>query len=165
MVQVAELRNLFILLIRQFRPGVQSKQYLEDLITTNHVLLLLLEQNEGATEELESFHVSDFIKDFSSPVIIQQYGILLEDFQRNGEYVNDCVFTMMHHVAGDLAKPEALCQPHILKIFSQIWEIEFEIKDVSGAISELLRFNYYFLVARKMHNVLLYSLLVRTSLG
>ncbi len=77
----------------------------------------------------------DFVKEFSSPVVIQQYGNLLEDFKKNGEFVNDCVFTMMHHIAGDLQVPEALCQPLILKTFSQIWEVEFEIKDVSSRIS------------------------------
>ena len=133
MLNVAELRSLFLLLIRQFRPGVQSKQYLQDLITTNHVFLLLLEKSSVTKDEETRIHFNmcDYIKEFSSPVVIQQYGHLLEDFKKNGEFVNDCVFTMMHHIAGDLQLPEALCQPHILKTFSQIWELEFEIKDVS----------------------------------
>lgn len=58
------------------------------------------------------------------------YGILLESFSSNGEFVNDCIFTMMHHVAGDLKSINTLFQPHILKVFSQIWETDFGLCDV-----------------------------------
>ena len=64
---------------------------------------------------------------------MRQYGYLLEDFQNNGEFINDCVFTMMHHVGGDLEQTAVLFQPSILKAFSQIWEMDFEICDVSHA--------------------------------
>lgn len=63
--------------------------------------------------------------------MMTQYGILLEGFEENGQYVNDCIFTMMHHVAGDLEHVSALFQPNILKIFSRIWETDFELCDVS----------------------------------
>lgn len=131
MIRVEELRYLFLLLTRHFKPGVQSKQYLQDLITTNHVFLLLLEKISAHPEHERQFKMYDFIKEFASPLIMQQYGHLLEDFRKNGEFVNDCVFTMMHHIAGDLSRPEVLYQPLILKTFSNIWEVEFEIKDVS----------------------------------
>lgn len=61
---------------------------------------------------------------------MRQYGILLEDFKHNGEFVNNCVFTMMHHIGGDLEHIPTLFQPRILKTFSQIWETDFEICDV-----------------------------------
>jgi len=61
---------------------------------------------------------------------MHQYGLVLEDFQNNGEFINDCVFTMMHHVGGDLEEPSALLQPNILNTFSQIWEMDFELCDV-----------------------------------
>lgn len=35
-----DLKQLFILLIRNYKP-IQSKQYLQDLIVTNHILLLI----------------------------------------------------------------------------------------------------------------------------
>lgn len=102
MLHVEELRNLFLLLIRYFKPGLQSKQYLTDLVVTNHVLLLLLEKiskkehdEHDDNPEDEFFMMEQFVKEFSSPLIMQQYGHLLEDFEDNGEFVNDCVFTMM----------------------------------------------------------------------
>lgn len=36
-----DLKQLFILLIRNYKPSIQSKQYLQDLIVTNHILLLI----------------------------------------------------------------------------------------------------------------------------
>lgn len=38
-----DITHLFILLIRNFDPTIQSKQYLQDLIVTNHLLLLIPE--------------------------------------------------------------------------------------------------------------------------
>lgn len=59
------------------------------------------------------------------------FGYLLEDFHQNGVFVNDCIFTMMHHVAGDdVARVSILFQPIILKAFSKIWDTEFELCDV-----------------------------------
>lgn len=63
--------------------------------------------------------------------IMRQYGLLLEDFEQNGEFVNNCIFTMMHHIGGDLKHVATLFQPSILKTFSQIWETDYEICDVS----------------------------------
>lgn len=64
---------------------------------------------------------------------MKQYGILLEDFRENGEFVNDCIFTMMHHVSGDLDFMGTLFQPTILKTFSRIWETEYELCEVCCA--------------------------------
>lgn len=63
--------------------------------------------------------------------MMAQYALLLEDYEKNGEFVNDCIFTMMHHVAGDLRSLVSLFQPKILKIFITIWKSEFEVCDVS----------------------------------
>jgi hypothetical protein len=38
--------------------------------------------------------------------MMKPYGLLLENFQENSGSVNDCVFTMMHHISGDLSCPE-----------------------------------------------------------
>lgn len=62
---------------------------------------------------------------------MQQYGILLEGFLENGDFVNDVILTMMVHVGGEFGKVTALFQPVILKTFSKIWEMEFELCDVS----------------------------------
>lgn len=68
---------------------------------------------------------------FATVDIMRQYGLLLEDFKHNGEFVNNCIFTMMHHIGGDLEHIPTLFQPRILKTFSQIWETDFELCDVS----------------------------------
>ncbi|TMW39400.1 hypothetical protein DOY81_015520, partial [Sarcophaga bullata] len=38
-----DLRNLFVLLLRRFNPSLHTKQYLRDLVVTNHILLLILD--------------------------------------------------------------------------------------------------------------------------
>lgn len=70
------------------------------------------------------------------------YGLLLENFRENGEFVNDCIFTMMHHVSGDLGQPSILFQPNILKTYSTIWESEYSICDVS-MLRLHLRYHHY----------------------
>lgn len=66
---------------------------------------------------------------------MQQYGILLENFLENGEFINDCILTMMSHVGGGLGKVTALFQPVILKTYSKMWECEYELCDVSWLLS------------------------------
>ena len=68
---------------------------------------------------------------FADIEIMHHYGILLENFNTNGEYVNDCIFTMMHHVGGEMNQVSLLFQPTILKTFSRLWDAEHEICDVS----------------------------------
>ncbi|XP_065078249.1 protein timeless isoform X2 [Ochlerotatus camptorhynchus] len=123
-----DLKCLFVLLLRCYNPSVQSRQYLQDLIVTNHILLLLLD-NAGDTENGSAGGMLTHIKQFATVEIMHQYGLLLEDFRDNGAFVNDCIFTMMHHVGGDLGQINVLFQPSILKTYSQIWETEYEICD------------------------------------
>ncbi|XP_073987080.1 timeless isoform X2 [Rhodnius prolixus] len=121
-----DLRCLFVLLLRQFNPNIHSKQYLQDVIVTNHLLLSFIEScHSPNTAALLQTHMQQFV----AVDMMTQYGILLEGFEENGQYVNDCIFTMMHHVAGDLEHVSALFQPNILKIFSRIWETDFELCD------------------------------------
>lgn len=61
---------------------------------------------------------------------MHKYGLLLADFQKNGEFVNDCIFTMMHHICGDIGQVVSLFQPTILKTFSNIFQTEYELCDV-----------------------------------
>lgn len=46
-----DLGCLFVLLIRQYKPEIQSKQYLQDLILTNHNHLLLLDSISKAKQK------------------------------------------------------------------------------------------------------------------
>lgn len=77
---------------------------------------------------------------------MRQYGLLLENFMQNGEFVNNCIFTMMHHIGGDLKNVSTLFQPSILKTFSKIWETDYEICDVCINVKILFKmfYNYIF---------------------
>ena len=41
---IRDLRHLFLLQLRHYNPVIQSRRYLRDIITTNHVLILSLER-------------------------------------------------------------------------------------------------------------------------
>jgi len=122
-----EIRQLLVLLLRTYNPSTQSPQYLSDLIVTNHMLLLDLEESQ--TSDDIYFDMPDHVSQFAHPDMMRQYGRLLEDFEQNTPYVNDCIFTVMHHVAGDLDSPQTLYIPSILKSFSKIWEQGIQICD------------------------------------
>ena len=94
-------------------------------------------QREAKKVMISIFKTIFFLVRFASPEIMYQYGLLLEDYEGNGEFVNDCIFTLMHHVGGELGSLISLFQPKILKIFTAIWKSEFEICDVG------IFFNYY----------------------
>lgn len=130
-VYAKDIRQLLVLLLRSFNPHIQSMQYLSDLVVCNHMLLLTLEnvtQNdnpaEGAVAELD---MTQHMSQFANPELMRQYGRLLEDFQTNTPFLNDCIFTVMHHIAGDLNSPQNLYLPSILKSFSKIWEQGLQI--------------------------------------
>ncbi|XP_058452711.1 protein timeless [Malaya genurostris] len=122
------LKCLFILLLRCHNPELHSKQYLQDLIVTNHYLMLLVNDSSGRSEA-SSGGFMVHMKEFATAEIMHRYGLLLESFQSNGAFVNDCIFTMMHHVGGDLDQIDMLFQADILKTFSLIWENKHEICD------------------------------------
>lgn len=44
LAQMADLRQLFLLLIRQHQTHLQGQFYLRDVVETNHLYLLLLER-------------------------------------------------------------------------------------------------------------------------
>ncbi|EDW28988.1 GL19475 [Drosophila persimilis] len=130
-IQIADtsdLHCLFVLLLRRFNPTIYSKQYLQDLIVTNHILLLILD-NRPQLDGKKTENLTQHVAQFATLEVMHYYGILLEDFTSNGEFVNDCIFTMMHHVGGDLEQIGVLFQPIILKTYSRIWEMEFTLCD------------------------------------
>ncbi|XP_050361503.1 protein timeless [Nymphalis io] len=129
MCETDELRLLFVLLLRHYNPKYHTKQYLEDLIVTNHILLIFLDNVLKMPEYKGDGKIVDHIRQFSSPEIMFQYGILLENYEGNGEFVNDCIFTLMHHIGGELGCLISLFQPNILKTFTSIWKSNFDICD------------------------------------
>ncbi|KAM3964699.1 timeless isoform 2-T2 [Aphomia sociella] len=128
MCETEELRCLLILLLRHYDPKYHTKQYLQDLIVTNHILLMFLDSVMKLPDYNGSTYMLDHIKQFATPEIMYKYGLLLEDYAENGEYVNDCIFTLMHHV-GELDCLITLFQPKILKTFTSIRKSEFDICD------------------------------------
>lgn len=84
------LRNLFVMLLRCFNPSLQSRQYLQDVIVTNHILLLLLDNVSKMTNK--KCNMIEHITQFATVDIMHLYGVLLENFKENGEFVNDCEF-------------------------------------------------------------------------
>ncbi|XP_063701363.1 protein timeless isoform X2 [Culicoides brevitarsis] len=132
----SDLKNMFVLLLRLYVPTLHNRQYLQDLVTTNHQLLLLLDDvtkmpdyKMGAKDKQKDDKMLEHIKQFATVDVMYHYGLLLENFKDNGEFVNDCIFTMMHHVGGDLGQASILFQPNILKTYSRIWESEYSICD------------------------------------
>lgn len=50
------------------------------------------------------------------------YGIVLQNYKANNELVNEAVFTMMHHIIGEVENTTVLFQPTIIKIFIDIFD-------------------------------------------
>lgn len=50
------------------------------------------------------------------------YGIVLQNYKANNELVNEAVFTMMHHIIGEVENTTVLFQPTIIKIFINIFD-------------------------------------------
>ncbi|XP_028171667.1 protein timeless [Ostrinia furnacalis] len=129
MCETEELRSLLVLLLRHYNPKYHTKQYLQDIVVTNHILLTFIDNVMKLPEYNGSTNMPDHIKQFATTEVMHQYGLLLEDYTANGEFVNDCIFTIMHHVGGELESLITLFQPKILKTFTSIWKSEFEICD------------------------------------
>lgn len=66
---------------------------------------------------------------------MHKYGIVLQNYEKNSEIVNESVFTMMHHIS-KIENSTALYQPIILKTFLKMFENnDFQYK---------VRMKYYF---------------------
>ena len=123
-----ECRHLLVILLRRYNPESQSTQYLTDLVICNHMLLLDLEMiSESEDLQGSKFNLTEHMKQFGNAEMMRQFGRLLEKFEQNTPFVNDCIFTIMHHIAGDLDKPQILYLPSILQSFSKIWEQGLQI--------------------------------------
>ena len=112
-VHATDIRQLLVLLLRSFNPQIQSMQYLSDLVVCNHMLLLTLESVTHRDNPIEGVeldmtqHMSQvndrtllismliILLQFANPELMRQYGRLLEDFQNNTPFLNDCIFTVI----------------------------------------------------------------------
>jgi timeless protein len=57
-----DLRCLFILLLRSYNSNLQSRQYLQDLIVTNHILLMLIDDSSIFPEQYESLKILEHLR-------------------------------------------------------------------------------------------------------
>ena len=126
------LRQLFLLRLRLFNPVFQSRRYLCDIITANHVLLITLERTiQNSPNDENSFDISKHLEQFCTKTILNRYGTALADFKTNSIFINDCIFTVLHHVGIDLGRPDLLSDLIILEPFSQMWTCEFNVESSS----------------------------------
>ncbi|GFS12262.1 timeless [Elysia marginata] len=135
LVHMTDLHQLFVLLIRQQESKAHGIVYLRDLVQTNHVLILMLEEwlARGFVDDASDFSMLDHIRQFATRPVMAKYGSLLEQTELSRDTVNVAVLTMMYHVAGDCKRQDTLMQIPILKAFSEIW--------MQNAISDHVEFN------------------------
>ncbi|XP_052826627.1 protein timeless isoform X1 [Octopus bimaculoides] len=134
LLNMTDLRQMFLLLIRSWEN--QSYSFLRDLIVTNHTFLLLLDQWHRQVPSTQNFEMIQHINQFSTIKVMQRYGFLLEKFNKNSPCVNDSIFTMMHHVAGDCKSPEVLMQMPILKLFTDLCDDDKVISNEASDVME-----------------------------
>lgn len=120
LVHMKELRHLFPFWLRIYDPKIQCRQYLRDVIVAHHVLLSTLD----ATGNFNRTDLEDHLKNFCSKKILSRYGTVLEDYKKNGVFVNNCVLTIFHHVFVDLDRVDLLLDPAILQPFHEILNVE-----------------------------------------
>ncbi|KAL3847895.1 hypothetical protein ACJMK2_018786 [Sinanodonta woodiana] len=143
LAQMTDLRQCFLLLIRHYDPNVHSLMLLTDIIVTNHMCLLLWEEWINKRFCSDKFSMLDHVKQFATNEVMQKYGVLLKNFYSNSPLVNDYIFTMMHHVAGDCERSQSLMQVSILKMFIQLWESEHLTPDMADLIEYIVqKFTY-----------------------
>jgi len=139
-VRTRNIRQHYIFLIRLASvKNMLQKQYLENLVVANHIHLTKMQQlNTSFTETDMTTH----IKHFALTEMMKPYGYLLESFRENSATLNDCIFTMMHHVAGDLVCPQALDIKPIPETIQQIVKQGVSLCDDWQDLIEYMM-NYY----------------------
>jgi len=126
-VQLSDLRYLFVLLMRQYKPELHTKQYLSDVIVGNHEFLLAADSVMSWGSSYNYFEMHEHISLFATQETMLKYNSILDEFKSNTSGVNNCVFTMMHHVAGDCQSPDVLLQIPIVQNFLNILEMPMVI--------------------------------------
>uniref|UniRef100_A0A1B0FQE6 Timeless N-terminal domain-containing protein n=1 Tax=Glossina morsitans morsitans TaxID=37546 RepID=A0A1B0FQE6_GLOMM len=117
--------HLVVTAIREFVQAIETYKKVTHLSEDDREHLRHLQAQISGAEDLRNL----FVLLFATQEVMHFYGLLLEDFDNNGEYVNDCIFNMMHHIAGDLGQIGMLFQPHILKTYLRIWEADYQLCD------------------------------------
>lgn len=137
LANITDLRMVFVLLIRHYQAEETNPCFLEDLITTNHHFLELLDRWNKNGLILQNFNMLDHIKMFGSRNIMQFYGMLLANFERNSSHVNKCIFTMIHHIAGDCNMTDNLLQ---MSIIQSLMEVDSSKNHVTKEMMDLTEY-------------------------
>ncbi|OWF39805.1 protein timeless-like [Mizuhopecten yessoensis] len=134
---MTDLPQLMVYLVRHCSIELLGGSFLEDLVFTNHLLMLHLDKwiNTGLTRK--SFSLLTHVQNYATFGIMGKYGRLLEQFLDNPMELNNCLFTMMHHVAGDCGSPSVLLQKPILDTFLEINDQELFVSD---EVDDLIEF-------------------------
>ncbi|XP_026821467.1 protein timeless [Rhopalosiphum maidis] len=131
-----DLKSLFTLLIRYYDSDIQIIEYLHDLIVTNHMVLSLFDTLKDCWNLNDN--ITAYIKKFAVPDLMYKYGVVLQNYEKNSEIINESVFTMMHHVS-KVENTTALFQPIILKTFLKMFENnDIQYKRWSSLIENVL---------------------------
>jgi len=139
-VRTKNIRQHYIFLIKLATSrNLLEKQLLENLVVANHIHLTKIQQLNTNFSEAE---MTNHIKHFALPNMMKPYGLLLESFRENSATLNDCIFTMMHHVAGDLVCPQALDIKPIPETIQQMVKHDVALCDDWQDLIEYMM-NYY----------------------
>jgi hypothetical protein len=117
-----DLRQLFVLLLRQFSSKFHCRRLLCDIITGNHLLLTTLKQVDEFPACVPRFDMTEHLSQFCTTTILARYGSALTDFRTNGPFINESIFSILLHITNDLGKIDLLLHPVILRPFVKIWE-------------------------------------------
>ncbi|XP_040582164.1 protein timeless-like [Lepeophtheirus salmonis] len=124
LMEMSNLRQFHLLLIRKFSSSNQTRCFINDVIMSNYQLLEMFEKVKSSDK-----FMNKHLEQFATVDVMRQYGYCLQKFESNTVSLNKAVCTMMHHISGELNTHEALFIPQILKTFSDIWENELFDKD------------------------------------
>ncbi|XP_048747484.2 protein timeless-like isoform X2 [Ostrea edulis] len=133
-----DLPQMLLLLIRNFQMHTHNLKFLQDVIVTNHLLLLLMDLWKTKGFSKREFNMLDHVKQFATIDVMQRYGRLLENYGYNNPVVNNCIFTMMHHIAGDCEKPTVLLQVQILRTFLEILDSSIPLSQEKNDLIEFI---------------------------
>ncbi|XP_029341049.1 protein timeless isoform X2 [Acyrthosiphon pisum] len=115
-----DIKSLFTLLIRYYDSDIQIIEYLHDLIVTNHMVLSLFDAFKDYWNLNDN--ITAYIEKFAVPDTMYKYGLVLQNYEKNSDIVNESVLVMMHHVITKVENTTSLFQPIILKTFLNIFE-------------------------------------------
>ncbi|ELU06070.1 hypothetical protein CAPTEDRAFT_202856 [Capitella teleta] len=121
---LGDLSMLFIQLANQVSIEKYGKTLQREVILTTHKFLLMadLVRTHGGPSQ-PPLDLLSYVPHFANSHTMLQYSQILSDFKDNSSLLNQSIFTMMHHVAGECNQPQSLLQAPIIQTFINILDI------------------------------------------